>query len=105
MITSTTTTTTNNNNSNSNSSSKIPSFPPNLKRKRKFNKIIQDVFFYWYFLFIEGDESSAGLGSKKSRIASDNESLFGPTNSPYVFDVEKSFFNDFCFLVNLLHLV
>ncbi|CAF0984515.1 unnamed protein product [Adineta steineri] len=62
MIT-TTTTTTNNNNNNNNSSNKITSFPPNLKRK-------------------QGDESSAGLNSKKSRIASDNESLFGPSNSP-----------------------
>jgi hypothetical protein len=59
----TNTTTNNNNNNNNNSSNKIPSFPPNLKRK-------------------QADESSAGLGSKKSRIGSDNESLFGPTNSP-----------------------
>ncbi|CAF2048525.1 unnamed protein product [Rotaria magnacalcarata] len=55
-------TTTNNNNS---SSTKLTSFPPNLKRK-------------------QADESTAttGSGSKKSRIGSDNESLFGPTNSP-----------------------
>jgi hypothetical protein len=51
------------NNTNSNSSSKMTSFPPNLKRK-------------------QGDDSTAGLGTKKSRIGSDNESLFGPTNSP-----------------------
>ncbi|UJR15404.1 hypothetical protein I4U23_002351 [Adineta vaga] len=50
-------------NTNNNSSNKIPSFPPNLKRK-------------------QGDETSMGSNNKKSRIASDNESLFGPTNSP-----------------------
>ncbi|CAF1032061.1 unnamed protein product [Adineta ricciae] len=52
-----------NNNTNTNSSNKITSFPPNLKRK-------------------QGDESTTNMNNKKSRIASDNESLFGPTNSP-----------------------
>ncbi|CAF0961101.1 unnamed protein product [Adineta ricciae] len=52
-----------NNNTNTNSSNKITSFPPNLKRK-------------------QGDDSTTSMNNKKSRIASDNESLFGPTNSP-----------------------
>lgn len=52
--------TTNNNNNNN---TKVTSFPPNLKRKQT-------------------DDVNTNLTGKKSRIASDNELLFGPTNSP-----------------------
>ncbi|CAF2592661.1 unnamed protein product [Rotaria sp. Silwood2] len=51
-------------NTNNNSSNKLTSFPPNLKRKQA------------------DDSTTTGISNKKTRIGSDNESLFGSTNSP-----------------------
>jgi len=53
----------NNNTNSSSSSNKMTSFPPHFKRKHV-------------------DEATIGYTGKKSRLGSDNESLFGPTNSP-----------------------
>ena len=67
------------NNTNTSSSTKMTSFPPNLKRKRMSHSTgtMEPLV-----CVSEIDDLAAGYTGKKSRLASENESLFGPSNSP-----------------------